>query len=244
MRMKPVGAAFLGVATWLSLCVPATAAPGTTTAPAADRQHARVNCAKAKCVALTFDDGPSSGTSRLLKLLKQGGARATFFVVGPQARSRPGLVARAHADGHEIGDHTERHPQLTGLSSGRIRQELSGTRRTITKLTGTRPALFRPPYGATDRRVAAEARRLGLAQILWDVDTRDWRDRNSSIVARRAISGLHRGAIILMHDTHPTTIAAVPRILRTAKARGYTLVTVSELLGSPVPGRVYRHGRR
>jgi len=237
MWMRPVVAAVLGVATWLSLCAPAEAV-------AADRQHARVNCAKAKCVALTFDDGPAPGTARLLRLLKRNGARATFFVVGAQARAHPGLVARAHADGHEIGDHTEHHQRLTGLPAGRIRQELSGTRRTITKLTGARPALFRPPYGATDQRVAAQARRLGLAQILWDVDTLDWRDRNSSTVARRAVGGLHRGAIILMHDSRPTTVDAVPRILRAAKAKGYTLVTVSELLGRTTPGKAYRHGRR
>ena len=237
MWMRPVGAAVLGVATSLSLCAPAQAA-------AADRQQARVNCARAKCVALTFDDGPAPGTARLLKLLKRNGVRATFFVVGTQARARPALVARAHADGHEIGDHTEHHQQLTGLPSGLIRREIGGTRRTITRLTGTRPALFRPPYGATDRRVAVQARRLGLAQILWDVDTLDWRDRSSPTVARRAIGGLHRGAIILMHDSHPTTIDAVPRILRAAKAKGYTLVTVSELLGRTVPGKTYRRGRR
>lgn len=237
MRMRPVGAIVLGTALWLSFCAPAAAGTG-------DRPRSRVNCAKAKCVALTFDDGPGPGTARLLGLLRKSGARVTFFVVGPRARARPGVVTRAHADGHQIGDHTENHPQLTKLSSSRIHREINGTRRTITRLTGTRPVLLRPPYGSTDRRVAAQARSLGLAQILWDVDTLDWRDRNSSIVARRAIGGLHRGAIILMHDSHPTTIAAVPRVLRAAKARGYTLVTVSELLGPTVPGRVYRHGRR
>ncbi|GAA0941223.1 polysaccharide deacetylase family protein [Actinocorallia libanotica] len=235
MRMKAVSAAILGIATWLSLCAPAAAA-----APA----QKRVNCARVKCVALTFDDGPSAGTARLLTALRRSGARATFFVVGDQARARPGLVARAHAEGHEIGDHTEHHPQLTGLPSGRIHQEIDGTRRTIARLTGARPVLLRPPYGATDGRVAAQARRLGLAQVLWDVDTLDWRDRDHAVVARRAVRGLHRGAIILMHDSRPTTVAAVPAVLRAARAKGYALVTVSELLGSTSPGKVYRSGRR
>lgn len=236
MRVKSLVAIAAGIATWLPLCGPALGA-----APA---KPARVDCAKAKCVALTFDDGPGPHTARLLTMLGKHGARATFFVLGPQARSRPRVVARARAAGHEIGDHTEHHPVLTRLSESRIRQEIDGTRRTVAKLTGRRPTLFRPPYGATDRRVAAQARRLGLAQILWDVDTLDWRDRDPSLVARRAVKGLHRGAIILLHDNHPTTVAAVPRILRAAKAKGYTLVTVSELLGTTKPGKTYTHGRR
>ncbi len=268
MRGKVLGAAALGVALWLAagpradgrqvraepVAVPAPAAeaspaaastdpgaglPGTDPSEETVPRRARVDCAKARCVALTFDDGPGSGTLRLLRMLDEAHVRVTFFVVGPRARAAPGTVARAHAAGHEIGDHTERHALLTRLPSWRVRQEIDGTRRTIRRLTGSSPVLLRPPYGATDRRVTAEARRLGLAQILWDVDTRDWADRDSSIVARRAIKGLHRGAIILMHDIHPTTVAAVPRILRAAKAGGYTLVTVSELLGTPRPGKVY-----
>ncbi|WP_232835894.1 polysaccharide deacetylase family protein [Actinocorallia populi] len=236
MRMRAVGAAFLGIAAGLWPCPPAAAA--------ADRPQTRVDCAQAKCVALTFDDGPVPGTARLLGLLRRSGARATFFVVGVRARAHPGLVARARAEGHEIGDHTEHHPRLTALPSARVHRELATTRRTITRLTGTRPTLFRPPYGATDRRVAAQARRLGLAQVLWDVDTLDWRHRDPSAIARRAVNGLRPGAIILMHDSRPTTVSAVPRILRAAKAKGYTFVTVTELLGPTVPGRTYVHARR
>jgi peptidoglycan/xylan/chitin deacetylase (PgdA/CDA1 family) len=105
---------------------------------------------------------------------------------------------------------------------------------------------MRPPYGATDRHVGKVARSLGLAQIVWNVDTDDWRDRNSAIVAHRAISRAHRGDIILMHDIHPTTVRAVPKILRGLAKRGFTFVTVPELLAAhPLkPGRVYFDGGR
>ena len=91
---------------------------------------------------------------------------------------------------------------------------------------------MRPPYGATDRSVGKVARTLGMAQIIWSVDTNDWRDRNSAIVARRAVTWAHRGDIILMHDIHPTTVNAVPKILRGLAKRGFTFVTVPELLAA------------
>jgi peptidoglycan/xylan/chitin deacetylase (PgdA/CDA1 family) len=103
---------------------------------------------------------------------------------------------------------------------------------------------MRPPYGATDRRVGAVAKALGFAQILWDVDTDDWRDHNSALVAHRAVSRARRGDIILMHDIHPTTVDAVPAILNGLDRRGFTLVTVPDLLGAhPLrPGRAYYGG--
>lgn len=253
MRKKATGATLLGAATLIAACAPGTTRPAPATvlvAPAAvppqptpEASRAPVDCKKRKCVALTFDDGPGRGTAGLLKTLKKANVRVTFFVVGPQARARKGVVARAHADGHEIGDHTETHPVLTKLTASRIRKEIGGARRTIISQTGVKPVLFRPPYGATNARVAAQARYYGLSQILWDVDTLDWRDRKASVVSKRAIRGFHRGAIILMHDIHPTTIAAVPAIIKAAKKKGYTLVTVSELLGKTKPGKVYTDAR-
>ncbi|GAB2829153.1 hypothetical protein GCM10022221_29520 [Actinocorallia aurea] len=216
-----------------------TVAEPTARMPEGAAEDGRVDCRKKKCVALTFDDGPGSRTPELLRTLRRAEVRATFFVVGTRARADEGVLARAHADGHEIGVHTENHPDLTTLPDSRIRREIDRTLRTIKDQTGRRPVLMRPPYGATNARVAAQARDLGVAQILWDVDPVDWRDRDSAVVARRVIADLHRGAIILLHDIRPTTVAAVPRILKAAEAKGYTFVTVSELLGPTEPGKIY-----
>jgi peptidoglycan/xylan/chitin deacetylase (PgdA/CDA1 family) len=102
---------------------------------------------------------------------------------------------------------------------------------------------MRPPYGLTDSRVAAESRQLGLAQILWDVDTLDWRDQNPSTVARRATEA-GPGSIVLMHDIHHSTVQAVPRMLDEFATRGYRFVTLSELYGGrPAPGRKYYNSR-
>jgi peptidoglycan/xylan/chitin deacetylase (PgdA/CDA1 family) len=202
----------------------------------------RVDCAKLKCVALTFDDGPVPDTGRLLDMLARHDARATFFVLGPNAEEYQDLVRREHAEGHEVGNHSMQHVQLNlhSRSKAKIRREIDGAQKIIKDILGFDPVLFRPPYGATNRKVSLETKRCGLAQILWSTDTLDWQNRNASTVARRAIRGLRPGAIILMHDIHPTTVDAMPKILDAIEDKGLTAVTVSELLGGHLkPGWKY-----
>ncbi|WP_214323293.1 polysaccharide deacetylase family protein [Nonomuraea sediminis] len=198
------------------------------------------DCRRAKCVALTFDDGPGRYTGHLLDILRRRGVRATFFVLGENVAADKGRnLRRIVTEGHEIGNHTWNHAALTTLPRERIRNQLERTERLVRRLTGIRMRLMRPPYGATDRRVADVTRREGLAQILWSVDTLDWRDRVPAVVARRA-GAARPGSIILMHDIHRTTVAAVPRVIDKLKHKGYTFVTVSDLYGKPlVPGRKY-----
>lgn len=205
--------------------------------------HHRVDCRRAKCVALTFDDGPGPYTARLLDILAAHRAKVTFFLIGRNIRGREALVRRELAEGHAVGAHTWSHPDLTGLSTAALWAQNEQTVREIERAAGFRPTIMRPPYGATNKRVGKAVRRLGLAQIIWDVDTNDWRDRNSRIVARRA-SRADRGDIVLMHDIHPTTVDAVPKILTALARRGFTFVTVPELLAAhPLrPGRVYFSG--
>ncbi|HLU74189.1 MAG TPA: polysaccharide deacetylase family protein [Nonomuraea sp.] len=195
-----------------------------------------------RCVALTFDDGPGRYTTRLLDALRARGARATFFVVGEMVAA-PGGAARLRRiarEGHELGNHSWTHTQLTTLPRRLIARELQRTGDVVRYATGVRMHLMRPPYGSTDRRVAAESRRRGLAQILWNVDTYDWRDRVPKVVARRAARA-KPGSVVLLHDIHRTTVKAVPRVLDALTRKGYRLVTVSELYGSaPEPGRRYR----
>lgn len=213
--------------------------PPPAAPPPAPPDAAGVDCAVLRCVALTFDDGPVAETVDVLAALEQRGARATFFVVGQNAASSPDLLRRMVAGGHAVGGHSWDHPDLTRLSADQVRAQLGRTSQAIERATGAAPTLTRPPYGATGPTVAAAAAAAGVAQVLWDVDPRDWRDRNADVVAQRVVAAARPGSIVLLHDIHPSTRAAVPRIVDALQAGGYTLVTVPELLPTTQPGRTY-----
>lgn len=197
-----------------------------------------VDCRVLSCVALTFDDGPSTNTSRLLDILQATGARATFFLLGERVSMYPAVVGRMAALGMEVGNHSWNHPDLTTLASSSIFTQLFQTSDVIESVTGDRPGVFRPPYGAHNSTVDTIAGQQGMAVILWSVDTLDWKYPDAARV--RSVAGsAPAGAIVLMHDTHSTTVDAVPGIISDLRARGITPVSVSELLGWPVPGQVY-----
>ncbi|GAA3443697.1 polysaccharide deacetylase family protein [Planomonospora venezuelensis] len=203
-----------------------------------------VDCAKARCVALTYDDGPGPDTGRLLDVLNRYGARATFFTLGSNAYARPELLRRMSEEGHLVGGHTWSHRSLTSLSTSKIAHQLTRAQQAVARATGQTPALMRPPYGAVDRDVTDVARRLGLSVVRWSADTADLKTSDPGAIARAAVSGAGQGAIILMHDVHRPTVEATPEILRTLSARGYTFVTVPELYGSAgmQPGTIYDSG--
>ena len=206
--------------------------------PSAPIPPGGLDCRLTSCVALTFDDGPGPYTQRLLDELEAAHATATFFLVGEQAQSYPAAVHREFSDGFEIGNHTWDHKDLTTLSPADATAEISRTADLLESMTGTRPTLLRPPYGAHNPAVDAL---VGSPEILWSVDTVDWRDRDAAIVASRAVLEAKPGAIILMHDIHPTTVDAVPTILQSLHDAGYTFVTVSQLLAARTlePGVAY-----
>ncbi|GHC89013.1 hypothetical protein GCM10007079_34490 [Nocardiopsis terrae] len=203
-----------------------------------------VDCADpdTRCVALTYDDGPGGRTPELLDALAEHDARATFFVTGHPVMENPWVVRRTYAEGHELANHTLSHPDLTRIGTGSARADLNTTQALVYRETGYTMDLMRPPYGATDDGVAELTEELGLAQILWSVDTNDWKDREAHVVRKRAVNGASEGAIILMHDIHDTTIDASVDIIRELDERGYTMVTVSQLLGTAEPGEVYVDG--
>ena len=212
----------------------ATAAPGI---PAPDTSD--VDCSQERCVALTFDDGPVVGTNDLLDVLAEKGVRATFFVVGSNAAAQPDLLARMVAEGHVIGNHTEDHPDLTKMDADAVRAEIAQVNDTVEAATGQRPVLVRPPYGATNDTVDQVTAELGMAQILWDVDPEDWKDRDSAIVTQRVLSSTGSGAIVLSHDIHDTTRDAYADIVDGLREQGFSLVTVPQLLGQIEPGQRY-----
>jgi peptidoglycan/xylan/chitin deacetylase (PgdA/CDA1 family) len=206
----------------------AAASPG---AHADGFQRRDIDCRVIKCVAITFDDGPGAYIDKLLATLDAAHAKATFFVLGEMVAERPAALRRIAAAGHEIGDHSWDHPELPSLSDDRVRSEITRTADLVQKVTGTRPTLMRPPYGEVTPRVVNILGAREWPIIQWSVDPEDWKDRNADTVYRRVVAGVHPGSIVLLHDIHPTTVAAVPRILATLKARGYTFVSVSELYG-------------
>ena len=182
-------------------------------------------------IAMSFDDGPSpSLTPRLLDILKQRGIKVTFFVIGQNVEHAPEVVARAAAEGHEIGNHSWSHPALTKLSDARDQEEINKTSEAIFKATGKKPVLLRPPYGAMNPRVHRLVEQDGMKVVLWSVDPNDGKRPGAAVVESRILAGAKPGAIILSHDIHPGTIEAMPSTLDALLAKGYKFVTVSELI--------------
>lgn len=190
-------------------------------------------------VAITYDDGPSpETTTRLLDILKSKDVKVTFFAIGRNSDAFPEILQRERNEGHLVANHSYNHPQLNAISDDRIAAELSETNRAITAALGSQPQWMRPPYGATNERVAAIAGQHGLSLALWDVDTADWQNRNADITCRKAVDNAVAGSIILMHDIHPSTVDAAPCIIDGLRAKGLRPVTLDELI-QPVPGRTY-----
>ncbi len=171
-------------------------------------------------VALTYDDGPTAQSTRpLLAALRSAGARATFFDLGARAAEQPDLVRATARAGHWIGNHSWSHPDLTSLTPEQLTKEIADTQQAVRRATGRTPTLFRPPYGATNAAVVAEARKYGLTQVLWSVDTRDWSGVSPEEIVRTATAAV-AGDVVLMHDGYQTTVDAVPHIVRGLKAKG------------------------
>ena len=185
-----------------------------------------------KYVAITFADGPSSSlTTQVLDILKRHGASATFFVLGDNASRNPSILARAVAEWHEIGNHTYSHIKMTSASAETIRSEISRTAAVIESATGRKAKVMRPPYGATNANIVSNMfNNYGMRSILWNIDTQDWRHPGVGVVVQRAVGGAKPGSIILLHDIHSSTLAAVEGIVTGLQARGYKLVTVSQLI--------------
>lgn len=183
-------------------------------------------------LAMTFDDGPHpSLTPKLLDLLKERNIKCTFFVIGQNAARYPDIMRRIVAEGHEIANHTYTHCSLTSRSDAQIRTELQKSEEAIVRITGVRPRLIRPPYGATNKRIEQWIYNdFGYSTILWSVDPQDWRRPGVSVVTSRLVNGAHKGAIMLAHDIHPPTITAMPAMFDQLLAKGYRFVTVSQLM--------------
>ena len=193
-------------------------------------------------VALTFDDGPSAEwTPQILDVLKREGVQATFFIQGKYAAEYPKLIERIAAEGHEIGNHSYTHPDLSQISEARATMELNATQRIVQSLTGYSTLLFRPPYNS-DRHPAAYkdflpiqlAHDLGYIVVSYSIDTEDWDLAPPETLVERVRERRGDGNVVLLHDAggdRSRTIAALPRIIDYLRKRGDTIVPLNELGG-------------
>jgi peptidoglycan-N-acetylglucosamine deacetylase len=190
-------------------------------------------------IAMTFDDGPSEKlTPQLLDILARHHIHATFFVIGKNVVEHPEILQRAEREGHEIGNHSWTHPAFAKMRDDAVRAELQKTDDAIRAAIGTRPTLMRPPYGSiTARQKRWINSEFGYRIILWDVDPLDWKRPGPATVTSRIVKETRSGSIILSHDIHPGTIAAMPDTFDRLEAKGFKFVTVSELImmGKPMP---------
>ena len=184
-----------------------------------------------KVCAITFDCAwGTEYTDAILSALKNSSVRATFFMVEFWAEKYPGFVKKIDESGCEIGTHSSTHSYMSKLNAEGIKSELSTSSQAIKDVTGKEVELFRPPYGDYDDELIKTASELGYYTIQWDVDSLDWKDLSASDIAMRVINGVKSGSIILMHNNGLHTAEAVPIILETLKNKGYTFVTVDELI--------------
>ncbi len=193
-------------------------------------------------VALTFDDGPGPYTRQLVGVLNRLGVHATFFAIGEEERYFSAGTILELRSGDVVGDHTETHPMMASLSAHDQYEELFEQIARIELLGGTRPRLFRPPYGSFDATTFRLLHRLRLLMVLWSTDTSDYTLPGVQAIVHSALAGAHPGAIILMHDAggdRSETIAALPTIIAGLRRRGLQPVTVPRLMldDPPPPGQ-------
>jgi peptidoglycan/xylan/chitin deacetylase (PgdA/CDA1 family) len=189
-----------------------------------------------RVVALTFDDGPSDYTDDFLRVLREKDVPGTFFEVGQVMPGREDTMRQILAQGSELGDHTMDHVAYPGYA------QIAGAAQRIEAYTHFKPCLFRPPGGAADAGVVATAGGLGMRTVTWDVDPQDWSTPGSEAIYASVVGHTRPGSIVLMHDgggPRGETLAALPRIIDTLRARGYRFATVTELLGGRILYRPY-----
>ncbi len=184
-----------------------------------------------KVLAISFDAAwGGDQTMKLLDILDEYGVKTTFFLVGIWVERFPELVKEIVARGHEIGNHSTSHPQMSKISDDKIRDELRVTSDRIEQLTGVRPTLFRPPYGDYNDRVVTVSRAEGYECVQWNVDSLDWKNRGVEDLIRNATKNNKPGDIVLFHNDSQYIVQALPTILKTYQDAGFTVIPVSEIL--------------
>lgn len=217
----------------------AQAAAVTPTDPAQPKQ---VDCSVQRCIALTFDDGPSEYTPTLLKTLAENDAHATFYILGRNLVGREQTLQAMAAAGHQIGNHTYNHPRMSEQSQETVVAEIAKTEELLAPYGKNGSETFRPPYGLYNDGVVAAAKDAGYSVTMWSIDPADYRTNDPQVVVQRVLAQARPGAVLLSHDTIESTVAAYQTLIPQLRKAGYELVTVDQLLGAGAPGQV-RRGR-
>jgi len=193
---------------------------------------------RGKQVAITFDDGPHPDfTPKLLAILKQFNAKATFFVVGEMAEKNPALIKSEVAGGHNVGNHTYHHVNLTKIPNEYVATEIKACGDVIKSITGKAPHLFRPPGGDYNERVAEVAEALGYIIALWTDDPGDYASPGKRLIESRVLDNITGGSIVLIHDGVQQTVDVLPPILEHLERKGYECVTIDQMMAGKQPGR-------
>lgn len=187
---------------------------------------------KNKCVALTFDDGPSPEmTPEYLRVLREKGVHATFFLIGRQVQRAPGLAAMIADSGNEIGNHTYSHLNLKKSPLADDIKDILNGQNVIEQETHRKPTLLRPPGGELDVPVIKVIQKLGYTIVFWNIDPHDWQNgATPEAIVDNVITNLRPGSIILLHEGKLPTLEALPQLIDEIRRQGYQIDTVSELL--------------
>ena len=180
-----------------------------------------------KLIALTFDDGPSNNTKYFIKELQKRDALVTFFVVGNRVKKYEDVLKETYLMGNQIGSHTYSHKNLLYLNEEEITKEIEKTNEAIYNVIGTKPTIIRVPYGNINKKIRSIS---NMNHILWNVDTLDWKYKNSNRVYKEIIKHAEDGNIILLHDIFKTSVNGVLKAIYELKKQGYEFVTIDEMV--------------
>ena len=186
-----------------------------------------------KKVALSFDAAwGNEDTQQILDTLEKYNVKVTFFMTGGWVEKFPEDVEKIKAAGHDLGNHSENHKNMSQLSDEECKSELTKVHEKVKELTGTEMDLFRPPYGDYDNEVIKNAKHCGYYTIQWDVDSLDWKDYGVDSIIRTVTEhkNLQNGSIILMHNGAKHTAEALPKVIEKLQSMGYEIVPISELI--------------
>ncbi len=216
------------------------AVPGAPPGVVVSGDH-EVDCydGETKCVALTFDDGPVEATPHLLDLLAEEEVTASFFLNGGPTLTRPSVLRRAYAEGHEIASHGDEHEHMNKMEADELAGQTAAVSAMVRRQTGHTVELFRPPFGATNDAVHEVIGNQDMAEVAWTMDSQDWEGIDRDQIVDNVLTRVEPGAVVLMHDPQPATLAAVPEIIEQLRELDYVFVTSSQAIGGPEPGNVY-----